>query len=251
MPTTAVYASFEKAPWMIMWDPETYPDADEIADLGATDATVRYFDGATWMDYLVGAGVLRADQIDGSYDGTPGNFIAAGGKDAQQGFATVEPFVYENSLDAWGKPVNFQLIADTGYPLYAVALSVRTGDLEAQADCLSKLVPVVQQSTVDFFANPDPVNALIVDAVEQFATGWVYPEDLTKHSTTEQLALGLVSNGSNDTIGDFEEARVQQILDIVTPIFAEKGIEAKDGITAADLFTNDFLDTTIGLPADA
>lgn len=251
MPTTAVYASFEKAPWMIMWDPATYPEADEIADLADTDATVRYFDGATWMDYLVGAGVLRADQIDGSYDGTPGNFIAAGGKDAQQGFATVEPFVYENSISEWGKPVNFQLIADTGYPLYAVALSVRTGDLEAQSDCLAKLVPVVQQSSVDFFANPDPINALIVDAVEQFATGWVYPEELTKHSTKEQLALGLVSNGENDTIGDFDEARVQTILDIVTPIFADKGVETKDGLAASDLFTNEFLDTTIGLPADA
>jgi hypothetical protein len=248
MPTTSVMASFEKAPWMIMWDPETYPDVKSIADLGQTDAKVRYFDGATWMDYLVGAGILRQDQIDGSYDGTPGNFIAAGGKDAQQGFATVEPYTYEHDLDQWGKPVDFQLIADTGYPLYAVALSVRTEDVTAQSACLKKLVPVVQQSTVDFFADPDATNDLIVEAVQKFATGWVYSKELTEHSTEEQLALGLVSNGDNKTLGDFDESRVQKVLDIAAPLVAKAGNAPADGLTASDLFTNEFLDTTIGLP---
>ena len=248
MPTTAVLASFEKAPWMVMWDPATYPDVETIAELGATGAKVRYFDGATWMDYLVGAGILDESQIDGSYDGTPGNFIAAGGKDAQQGFATVEPFVYENELDQWAKPVAYQLIADAGYPLYAVALSARTADVTAEADCLKKLVPVVQQSTVDFFADPDATNALITEAVEKFATGWVYPTAQAEHSTSKQLELGLVSNGSNATLGDFDEARVQTIFDLASPIVAANGTAPADGLEAADLYTNDFLDTTIGLP---
>lgn len=248
MPTTQVMASFDKAPWMIMWDPKTYPEATSIADLGKAGAKVRYFEGSTWMDYLVGAGILDKDQIDGSYDGTPGNFIAAGGKDAQQGFATVEPYTYEHDLEQWKKPVAFQLIADTGYPLYAVALSVRTEDVTAKADCLKELVPVVQQSTVDFFAAPDKANALIVDAVTQFATGWVYSEELTKHSTKEQLALGLVSNGDNKTLGDFDEARVQKILDIAGPIATKNGTEPAAGLKASDLFTNEFLDPTIGLP---
>jgi hypothetical protein len=248
MPTTAVMATFEKAPWMVMWDPETYPGVKTIADLAKTDATVRYFDGATWMDYLVGAGIVNGDQIDGSYDGAPGNFIAAGGEDAQQGFATVEPYTYEHDLDQWGKPVDFQLIADTGYPLYAVALSARTEDITARNDCLSKLVPVVQQSTVDFFADPDATNDLIVEAVEQFATGWVYSTELTEHSTAEQLALGLVSNGENATLGDFDESRVQTVLDLAGPLVAKAGNTPADGLRASDLFTNGFLDTTIGLP---
>lgn len=249
MPTTQIMASFDKAPWMIMWDPKTYPDVKTIADLGKTGAKVRYFDGATYMDYLVGAGILKKSQVDGSYDGTPGNFIAAGGKDAQQGFATVEPYTYENDLKQWGKPVNFQLVADTGYPLYAVALSARTEDVTAKADCLKKLVPVVQQSTVDFFASPDTANALIVKAVEEFKTGWVYSEALTKHSTEEQIKLGLVSNGDNATLGDFDEARVQKVLDIAGPLVAKAGNKPADGLKATDLFTNEFLDTTIGLPA--
>ena len=174
LPTTAVFATFEKAPWMIMWDPATYPDVHKISDLAKTDAFVRYFAGATWMELPDRLGELRPDQIDGTYDGTPANFVAAQGKDAQQGFATDEPYVYQNQLPSWNKPVDYQLIADTGYPLYAVALSVRTADVTKQADCLKKLIPVVQQSTVDYFADPTTANALVVKAVTEFNTGWVY-----------------------------------------------------------------------------
>ncbi len=90
MPTTAVFAPLEISPQIIMWDPRTWPDVHTIADLGQTGATVRYFGGATYMDYLVSAGLLDRQQIDGGYDGTPGNWVAAAGKDAQQGFVGVE-----------------------------------------------------------------------------------------------------------------------------------------------------------------
>lgn len=248
LPTTAVMATFEKAPWMIMWDPATYPDVHKISDLADTDAFVRYFAGATWMSYLTGSGQLRPDQIDGTYDGTPANFVAAQGKDAQQGFATDEPFVYENQLPSWNKPVDYQLIADTGYPLYAVALSVRTEDVTKQADCLKKLVPVVQQATVDYFADPTVANALVVKAVQEFNTGWVYDAAQAADGTKQQLDLGIVANGPDGTLGSFEESRVQKILDIATPILTDAGTAPAKGLTASDLYTNEFLDPTIALP---
>jgi len=248
LPTTAVMATFEKAPWMIMWDPATYPDVHEISDLADTDAFVRYFAGATWMSYLTGSGQLREDQIDGTYDGTPANFVAAQGKDAQQGFATDEPFVYENQLPSWNKPVDYQLIADTGYPLYAVALSVRTEDVTKQADCLKKLVPVVQQATVDYFADPTTANALVVKAVEEFNTGWVYDAAQAEDGTKQQIDLGIVANGPDGTLGSFEESRVQKILDIATPILTDAGTAPVEGLEASDLYTDEFLDPTIALP---
>ena len=248
LPTTAVMATFEKAPWMIMWDPATYPDVHEISDLADTDAFVRYFAGATWMSYLTGSGQLREDQIDGTYDGTPANFVAAQGKDAQQGFATDEPFVYQNQLPSWNKPVDYQLIADTGYPLYAVALSVRTEDVTKQADCLKKLVPVVQQATVDYFADPTTANALVVKAVEEFNTGWVYDAAQADDGTKQQIDLGIVANAPDGTLGSFEESRVQKILDIATPILTDAGTAPAEGLKATDLYTNEFLDPTIALP---
>ena len=247
-PTTAVLATFEKAPWIIMWDPETYPEADAIEDLSETDATVRYFDGTTYMDYLVGSGQLRADQVDGSYDGSPSNFLAAGGKDAQQGFATVEPWVYENAIDGWMKPVGYQLVADTGYPIYAVSLAVRSEDVKQQSGCLAALVPVIQQATVDFFAEPDAANELIVAAVDAYDNGWVYPQGEADNSATQQRELGLAANAVDGTFGAFDAERIADVLSIVTPIMDSKGVPIAEGLTAADLATNEFLDPAISLP---
>lgn len=248
LPTTAVMSTFEKAPWAIMWDPETYPDVHSITDLGKTDATVRYFDGTTYMDYLTGSGLLRTDQLDGSYDGTPAAFIAAGGTAAQQGFATVEPWVYENAIPEWGRPLEYQLVADTGYPIYAVALAARSADIEARADCLSMLVPVIQQASVDYFADPAAANALIVSAVEQYDNGWVYPAAEAENSTTQQRALGLAANGPDGTFGSFDEDRVARVQSIVTPILTEKGVTVPAGLTPEQLATNRFLDPEIALP---
>ena len=125
-----------------MWDPATYPDVKTIADLKATGAIVRVFGGTSYVEYLVDSGQLDRKQIDEGYDGTPANFVAAQGKDAQQGFASAEPYIYENEVEDWGKPVAFQLIHDAGWKIYAGAMSVRTDKLEELSPCLEKLVPV-------------------------------------------------------------------------------------------------------------
>ena len=57
-PTVAIESGFEKNPQMIMWDPATYPDVETIADLGKTDAVVRYFGGAAYMEYFIAEGIL-------------------------------------------------------------------------------------------------------------------------------------------------------------------------------------------------
>ena len=116
-PTVAVMAPRETSPQIIMWDPATYPNVTKIADLKAPNVKVRYFKNATYMAYLTGAGVLSPVQVDDSYDGKPDAFIADGGKSAQQGFATAEPFQYEHEIPQWGKPVKFQLISDAGLRL--------------------------------------------------------------------------------------------------------------------------------------
>lgn len=250
-PTTAVFAPLEKGPQMIMWDPATYPDVTDIKSLGvalqANKGVVRYFGGAAYMEYLMGSGTLPKEVIDGTYDGTPAKFVAAKGKDAQQGFASAEPYIYETELPAWGKPVKYQLTNDVGYPIYASAVSVRSGELTSLAPCLKKLVPVLQQAEVDYFADPAATNELILKLVSEFNNGWVYSAGVADYSVKTMKEVGLVSNGSNATIGDMEEARVQTIMDITTPIFTASNSAPKAGLTPADIFTNEFLDTSIGL----
>lgn len=247
-PTIAVAAPLNKSPQIIMWDPASHPEFTSIADIGKTDTKVRYFQGAAYMEYFTGTGILKKSQVDGSYDGTPASFVAARGKDAQQGFASAEPYIYENEVAAWGRPVAFQLINDAGYEIYQSQIGIRADDLETLSPCLTKLVPIIQQAQIDYVADPAAVNTLVLELVEQYNTGWQYSDGVAKFSVKQQLELGLVANGTDGVLGSIDEARVKKVLDIVTPIFAERGTPVKDGLTAGDLFTNEFLDTSLSLP---
>lgn len=247
-PTTAVMAPLDISPQMIMWDPATYPQVQGIGDLKPVNARVLYFDGSTYMSYLTGAGTLSPDQVDGSYDGTPANFVAEGGKAAQQGFASSEPQLYQEEIDGWKKPVKYQLIHDVGYPIYKSALAVRSGDLEANAACLEKLVPVLQRGVVDYLASPAAADAVILDAVTQYNTGWVYSQRNADYALQTMTELGLVGNGPNSTVGDFDTARVERVMTVTQPIFTEQGTPPADGLTADAVATNRFIDTSIGLP---
>ncbi|MFP5331727.1 MAG: ABC transporter substrate-binding protein, partial [Acidimicrobiia bacterium] len=201
-PTIAVVSPLEKNPQIIMWDPETYPEVETIADLGELGVTINVFAGGTFGDVLVAQGILSADQIDPSYDGSPARFIAEGGAIAQQGFASAEPYNYEFVFEDWGKPVAFQLIHDAGFQVYSQALSIRAGDLETLRPCLEQLVPIMQQAAVDYANDPARVNAMIIDAVEQYDSFWVYDEGVAQYSIDTQVALGLVGNGPDGTIGN-------------------------------------------------
>lgn len=249
LPTVSVFQPLEKDPQMIMWDPETYPDVAGIADLGAEGVTIRVFPGGVYIDYFVGAGILSADQIDSTYDGLPAVFVSEGGAIAQQGFASAEPYIYENEVAEWGKPVAYELINDAGYPKYAASVSVRPDDVTAYADCLALLVPVLQQAEVDYYDGTlkDSTNALILELVEAYDTGWVYSEGVAEYSFETQLSDGLVANGPDSTLGNFDEARVAELFDIVIPIYADQGVEVAEGLTPEDLYTNEFVDMSIGL----
>jgi len=244
-PTTSVLAPLEISPQMVQWDPATYPDVTGIADLGTKDVTVRTFEGSTWVSYLEGAGILEESQVDGSYDGSPAAFVAAGGEDAQQGFASAEPYIYENEVDAWGKKVDYQLTYDAGFKPYASSISVRSDQLEGLSGCLKALVPVMQQADLDYIADPATANEMILDLVDQYDTGWVYSQGVADYSVTTQQDLGLVGNGTDSTHGNFDLDRVQELIDQTTPIFTEQGTPPKAGLTPADLVTNDYIDTSI------
>jgi hypothetical protein len=249
LPTKAVFAETNISPQMIMWDPKTYPAVTDIKGLGAALAkkggVIRYFKGAAYMSYLQGAGILPASVLDGSYDGSPAKFVTAQGKDAQQGFATAEPYVYEKEVGAWKKPVKFQLVYDTGYPIYPEAMSIRTADEQTLAPCLKKLVPVLQQADVDYVKNPSTANQLIVSLVQQYNNGWVYDQGVADFAAKQIKDLKLVANGTDGYIGEMDSTRMQKVIDIDTPIFTKGGTPPKSGISAADLFTNDYLSKSV------
>lgn len=248
LPTVGVVAPWAINPQIVMWDPATYPDVKTIADLKAAGAKVRYFGGLAWMDYFIATGVLDEAQADASYDGTPANFVADGGKSAQQGFATSEPYYYENVLTDWGKPVAYQLIHDAGWTSYAQTLATTPENVEKYRDCLKLLVPMIQQAQVDFVADPTSTNALILDLVAQYNNGWLYDEGQAAASVQLALDNGLIANSPDGTLGSFDIPRVDDFLSIAVPILEGLGEKVKPGLSSADLVTNEFIDPTIALP---
>lgn len=246
LPTVGVFAPLEKDPQMIMWDPATYPDVKDIAGLGKAGATIRVFPGGTYIDWFVGTGVLSAEQIDSTYDGQPAVFVSEGGKIAQQGFASAEPYIYKNEVPEWGKDVKYQLINDAGYPKYAAVMSLRPDDVKTYSECLTALVPVLQQATVDFYADPAAAETLILKLVDAYDTGWVYSQGVADYSVETQLNDGLAGNGPDSTVGNLDDARVAELFDIVTPIYAKQGFDIPADLVATDLYTNEFIDPSIG-----
>ncbi len=243
-PLLSVVAPLEINPQIIYWDPETYPDVETLADLGEQDVTINVFGGGVFSEVFVGNGTWSQDQVDPSYDGSPARFIAEDGAIAQQGFASAEPYTYEHVFEEWMKPVAYQTLHDAGFQVYSQSLAARAADLEELRPCLEQFVPIVQQAAIDFVNAPDRANAIIIDAVDQYDDFWVYDQGLADYSVQTQVDLGIVGNGPDDTLGNMDEARVQTVIDQMRD---DAGLDVPDGLVAADLFTNDFIDPNIGL----
>ncbi|MFZ9232381.1 MAG: ABC transporter substrate-binding protein [Ilumatobacteraceae bacterium] len=241
--TLAVVAPLEINPQIMMWDPETYPDVKTIADLGAAGVTLNVFAGGSFLEVFVAEGVITEDQIDPSYDGSPARFISEGGKIAQQGFASAEPYQYKNEFMDWGKDVAYQLIHDAGFEIYAAPLAIRAEDKEALAPCLKKFVPIVQQAAIDYSEDGARANAIIIDAVAKYADFWVYGEGVAAYSQQTQKELGLIGNGPDETLGNFDMDRANKVLQQMK----DAGLEVPAELKAEDIYTNEFIDSSIGL----
>jgi hypothetical protein len=250
-PTTAVLALVDIDPQIILWDPATHPEWNIIADIGQTDSTVLYFGGDTYMEYLVGTGILKKSQVDGSFQGDPARFVAEKGEVAQSGYATSDPYVLEN-IPEWGKPVKYQLVYDTGYPNYGSLLTIRSRDKDTLAPCLKKLVPIVQQSQVDVHTKPD-VQKRVIDLTLQIADAYdsknPYTTESAQFALAQEQRLKLTGDGSppDHTIGNFDMARIQRMIEIVGPIFAGQKKPIKEGLKPEEVATNEFINTKIAV----
>ena len=241
LPMVSVLAPLEINPQIIMWDADEYPDVDTIADVGEAGMTVNVFGGGGFAPYFVAAGIWDESQVDPSYDGSPARFIAEGNI-AQQGFASAEPYNYEFVFEEYGKAPKYQLLHDAGYQSYSQTLAVKPADVEALAPCLELFVPITQQAIIDFAQAPDRANAIIIDAVATFDSFWVYDEGVANYAVNTMNELGLHGNGPDDIVGNMDEARIQTVIDNARLA----GVDVPDDLVAADMFTNEFVDESIG-----
>ena len=135
---------------MIMWDPATYPDVKNFADIGKTDMLSALLQQRGVHGLLHVSGRHPEGQVDGSYDGTPALFVADQGKSAQQGFGSAEPYIYQNEVKEWGSRSSTSYINDNGWNNYAESIATKPENITKYADCFKKLVPIIQQASVDY-----------------------------------------------------------------------------------------------------
>ncbi|RDI51900.1 nitrate ABC transporter substrate-binding protein [Nocardia mexicana] len=245
-PIVAVGTLLRYSPQLLMWDPKTHPDWHGIADIGKSGAPVVVSQGQLYPDWLVARGLLTAGQIDASYDNSPSRFVSDPSF-AQQGFVSSEPYIYQNELRAWRKPVAYQMLRDVGYEGYARTVNVRADRLNELRPCLQRLVPMIQRSTAQFRADPSRTNEIVADVVAESPNFTPYSPELAAYASKSLVDGGLIGNEIDGVLGSFDPARVQRVIDEFTPILRRGGAHVPDGLTARDLVTTEFLDPTVSV----
>jgi hypothetical protein len=246
-PTVAVASQLTVSPQILMWDPESHPGLTTIREV-ATSGVPVVTSGDIIPALLASQGIMQPGQSDTSYEGTPARFVSEPAI-LQQGFATAEPYVYQNEIAGWGRPVGYEPLANYGFSVYPEALAVRADRLEQLRPCLQKLVPIMQRSQLDYLKDPAPTNRLIVELVDAYQTGWTYSAGVADFSAKAQVEQGFVKNDpASGVFGQFDPARMQEIVSTFGPILQSQGTIATVP-DPATLYTNEFIDPTIKMGA--
>jgi ABC-type nitrate/sulfonate/bicarbonate transport system substrate-binding protein len=203
--------------------------------------------GDVFPRLLADRGIIDDSQIDLSYEGTPQRFVSDPSI-LQQAFATAEPYIYEHEVPQWNKPVAYELLADVGYSVYPEALAVRADKVEENADCLAKLVPIMQRAQIDYLEDPQATNELIVSLVDQYLTGWTYSLGVAEFSVEAQKDLDLVTDDpASGVFGQIDPDRMTEIVDTFAPLLVEAGQIDSADIDPETLYTNEFIDDSISM----
>lgn len=249
-PVVGVMAPLDIAPTVLLWDKATYPDGfKSIADLKtfAESGKGKIYVSTTKRTfglYLVEQGI-PADVFVEGYRGDGENFVTNNGTWLNQGFVTSEVYKFEHGNN-WGKPIGYLNMNDLGYRNYTGMLSVATARMEELAPCLAKLVPLLQQATADYAKDPAEANKVIVDfnTAGHAASWWNTAPELMAYAAKTMVDTGIIGNGPNATIGDFDMDRVAEMLKLVKPRFDER---ADPDVKPDQVVTNRFIDPSIGL----
>lgn len=244
-PTVAVIAPLQKSPIGMIWDPAVY-HFTSIQQVGQSGAHILKAGEDASADLLTTEGVVHSSQWDFSYDGSPGRFVASGGKLVVDDYVTEAPYEYQE-FPSWGKKLDYLPLADAGYASYENSLVVTQQNLHSRAACLRKLVPMIQQAQVNFIKDPAPLgNALIHEAtllksVSPLSTG------LNNYTVQTLKTIGALANGTDGVYGSFNLSRVQQFIGRLGPVAALEHVTLAPALTASEFVTNKFLDPSIHL----
>lgn len=245
-PVVSVVAPLEHSPLALVWDPDQH-QFTSFEDIGASGASILVFTKAVnYVPFLISTGVVPESSFDDSFDGSYSRFVADNSL-VQQAFVTETPFRLEHEISEYGKPVESILVSESGYDPYLSSVSVRADAIGEMRPCLGQLVPIVQQAQVDYISDPGPANQVMVDVATGMGTFWTLSNELLSFGNEQMIAHDIVSNGDDDTLGNFDTARVQQVIDDFTATFGTDVDTVNPDVTPDAIVTNEFIDESIAL----
>ena len=243
-PVIGVVSPIAVSPIGLMWPADVY-DFETVDDIAASDATVLVFGASAYVRWMTGTGLVREEQLDGSFDGSPSRFVVEGDL-VQQNFITNEPWLYQNEIEDWGgQPIDFLVMAEFGWEAYpgVGSLSVRPEVLEEEADCLAVLVPRIQQAAVEFANDPSEAMQSIVEFGPQMGSTLSLSPGLQEWAASVMRDRNFFQNGPDGAAGSFDLDRLARFHASFAPI-----LEAQDvgvGVGPAEIATNQFIDPSI------
>jgi hypothetical protein len=227
------------------WNPAKH-NLTSIAGIGASGATLLSYGAKGALNlYLEAKGELKSSQIDGSYNGSPADFVASGGSMVSGGYATYEPYYYSHELTAWDKPISYQLISNTGYNPYSNTTFVTPTNEKKYSACLSKLVPMIQQAQITYLQSPSRVNQLIVQLDNAYKIGGAYNMAIANYADQTMLADRIVAQPSSGAFGSFDMARVNTLIGQLKSTNSVSRLPS--GFSASTLETNKYIDPSINM----
>jgi len=246
LPTVSVVAPLEHSPLALMWDP-TKHDFHSFREIGASGAKILVFTKAVnYVPFLIKKGVIPDSSFDDSFDGSYARF-ASDTSIVQQGFITETGYRLQHEIKEYGRPVGALLVAKSGYDPYLSSLSVRKSRLTELSPCLAKLVPIVQQAQIDYLKTPTATNKVMVDVVTRMKSFWTLSMPGLAFGDNAMRTYKIVSNGTDQTLGNMVPTRVQRVIDDFQTTFGKDVKTADPNVTPASITTNRFIDKKIHL----
>ena len=241
-----VMKTLDKDPQMVMWDPAQL-DITKPEDIAATGANVLHFPGAGYIDYMIGKGIMTAEQSDPSYDGSDAKWVAESGAFIQQGFASNEIYKYENEIN-WkdGAPadVSFFTVGELGFDNYPAALTMMRSRAEELDACLTLLIPKMAQAWVDFFNDPKPITDSMIAINVAHDGFWGLSEAINEAGLGVVADKEIAVNSADGTYCSIEPDRAAAIYATAAEIYAAQGVEIAPDVTA--MYTNKYCEGAPG-----
>ena len=246
VPMVAIAKTLDLDPQMVMWDPAQL-DIKKPEDMAGTGATVLHFPGTSYIDYMIAAGYITADQSNPSYDGSDAKWVADGGNLIQQGFSTNEVYKYENDI-AWkdGAPadVSFYTVGEMGFDNYPATITMLKSRVEELDACLTLLVPKMQQAWIDFLNDPKPITDKMIEINETHDGFWSLSAGLNTAGMALLEEKKMAANSPDGTYCSMDPAKVQGLYDILKPIYDEQGVDIAADVTT--VYTNKYCEGAPG-----